>query len=248
MLSDCVQFPEVTPAPSPHCHHDTILTQTGGQPFLKINSRIVFENLTTVKTRARLLNRSLQVVELTPLLASQCQALNKKPRQNRLSCQKAVSSLLGARYFSRWCPISWPLPGSPKSHHHKSGGWDQDYFRRVKSENGLSDCQLRVLSSHLPSSQTIFSKLRILWILIRWPQLRFERHLRVHKLFQNIRVRGIEADSDRSFSQPSSFQTKSPATKPCKNLCTPHLFHYVLMRVSQIWVVQPAFLCSSSEN
>ena len=151
-----------------HCHDDTILTQTGGQPFLKINSRIVFENLTTVKTRARLLNRSLQVVELTPLLASQCQALNKKPRQNRLSCQKAVSSLLGARYFSRWCPISWPLPGSPGSHHHKSGGWDRDYFRRVKSENGLSDCQLRVLSSHLPSSQTIFSKLRILWILIRW--------------------------------------------------------------------------------
>ena len=157
LLSDCDQFPEVTP----HCHHDTILTRTGGQPFLKINSRIVFENLTTVKTRARLLNRSLQVAELTPLLASQCLAQNKKPRQNRLSCQKAVSSLSGARYFSRCCPISWPLPGSPWSHQHKSRGWGRDYFRRVKSENGLSDCQLRV-SSHLPSSQKIFSKLRIL--------------------------------------------------------------------------------------
>ena len=145
------------------------MTQRGGQPFLKINSRIVFENL--VKTRARLLNRSLQVVELTPLLASQCQAQNKKHRQNRLSCQKAVSSLSGARYFSRWCPISWPLPGSPWwSHQHKSEGWDRDYFRRVKSENGLSDCQLRVLSSHLLSSQTIFSKLWILWILIWWRQ------------------------------------------------------------------------------
>ena len=55
--------------------------------------------------------------------------------------------------------------------------------------------------------------------------------------FKICGVRGFEADSDRSFSQPSFFQTKSPATKPCKNLRTPHLFHYVLMRVSQILVV-----------
>ena len=55
-------------------------------------------------------------------------------------------------------------------------GMGRDYFRRVKSENGLSDCQLRV-SSHLPSSQTIFSKLRILWILIRWRRSRCPHQL-----------------------------------------------------------------------
>ena len=35
----------------------------------------------------------------------------------------------------------------------------------------------------------------------------------------------------------SLVSTKSPATLPCKNLLTPHLSQYVLMRVSQIWVV-----------
>ena len=57
------------------------------------------------------------------------------------------------------------------------------------------------------------------------------------KCFKICGVRGIEADSDRSFCQPSSFQTKSLATLPCKNLRASHLFLYVLMRVSQIVVV-----------
>ena len=42
--------------------------------------------------------------------------------------------------------------------------------------------------------------------------------------FKICGVRGIEADSNRSFYQPSSFQTKSPATLPCTILRTPHLF------------------------
>ena len=147
MVPDCVQFPEVTPAPSPHCHDDTVLTQTGGPgpSFLKINSGIVFENTAAIKTRARLLNRSLQVAGLTPLLAHNARHRNKKSRQNRLSCQKAVSSLSGdAGYFSRLCPISWPGPGHRWPIITNQG--EGDYLRRVKTENGLSDCQLRVSS------------------------------------------------------------------------------------------------------
>ena len=58
-------------------------------------------------------------------------------------------------------------------------------------------------------------------------------------------------DKATSFRHPSLYQIKPPAMLPCKNLLTPHLFLYVLMRVSQILVVpyspsQPSGLESSS--
>ena len=56
------------------------------------------------------------------------------------------------------------------------------------------------------------------------PQLRFERHKRVHKVFLNMWC----AQNHRR-----------QRYKPCRNLRTPHLFHYVLMRISQILVVGP---------
>ena len=74
-------------------------------------------------------------------------------------------------------------------------------------------------------------------ISVSCPQLRFERHPRVHKLFLNMWGRRIIADNARSFCTPSFYQIKPPATTPCKNLRTPHLFQYVLMRFSQILVV-----------
>ena len=54
------------------------------------------------------------------------------------------------------------------------------------------------------------------------PQLRFERHKRVHKVFLNMWC----AQNHRR-----------QRYKPCRNLRTPHLFHYVLMRISQFRVV-----------
>ena len=54
--------------------------------------------------------------------------------------------------------------------------------------------------------------------------------------------------SDRSFSQPSSFQTKSPATLPCTILHTQHLIQNVLMKVSQILVVVNTFVFTGAEN
>ena len=64
-------------------------------------------------------------------------------------------------------------------------------------------------------------------------QLRFERHHIVH---QN--VGWVESAHSRCLCQPSSvYKIKPPAMLPCNNTLTPHLFPYVLMRVSQIWVV-----------
>ena len=42
--------------------------------------------------------------------------------------------------------------------------------------------------------------------------------------FKKCGVRGIKVNSDKSFRQPSSFQTKSPATLTFNILRTPHLF------------------------
>ena len=61
---------------------------------------------------------------------------------------------------------------------------------------------------------------------LRNSQLRFEQQKRVHKLFLNMwgaRNRGRQRQKFL-FCQPSSLQTKSPATLPCTILRTPHLF------------------------
>ena len=73
--------------------------------------------------------------------------------------------------------------------------------------------------------------LRQINLHILFVQLRFEWHSSVHKLFLNI------ANNATSFSLVL-YQTESPAsTLPCKSPLTPHLFPYVLMSVSEIWVV-----------
>ena len=62
-------------------------------------------------------------------------------------------------------------------------------------------------------------------------QLRFERNPSVQYTngFEICGVSGIIADNARIFCS-----TKPPATLPWKNLLTPHLYLYVLMKVSQI--------------
>ena len=72
-------------------------------------------------------------------------------------------------------------------------------------------------------------------------QLRFERHPSVYKLYFKCvwQVSEIIADNARSYGQPRYFlPNHTPlATLACSNQLTPHMFLYVLMRVSQIWVV-----------
>ena len=120
----------------------------------------------------------------------------------------------------------------------------------LSDSNGISPCVTNTKGARLePKSVKIFYRLfgfwtpTICWHLIG-PVPVLDPHnsdlsdvLVYTNCFKICGVRGIKADSNRSFSQPSSFQNKSPATKLCKNLRTPHLFHDVLMRVSQILVV-----------
>ena len=60
------------------------------------------------------------------------------------------------------------------------------------------------------------------------PQLRFERFVSTQSFFFLCKS---------ELCQPSSYQIKTHGTLPCNKPLTPHLFQYVLMRVSQIWVV-----------
>ena len=76
------------------------------------------------------------------------------------------------------------------------------------------------------------------WEVMRGSQLRFERHPCVHKMFLNM------------WGEPLvfSYQAKPPATLLCTNLLNPHMFLYLLTKVSQIWVVGNRFSQKGERN
>ena len=63
-------------------------------------------------------------------------------------------------------------------------------------------------------------------------QLRFKRHLSVHKMFLNMWGEQNHSRHLRSVCQPSFYQIKPPLL--CKNTTSPLFILCVLMRVSQI--------------